>query len=206
MSIQFECPSCSKPIEVDDEYAGQTAACPYCRKVVSIPSVTTLAPRANTAARPMGPALPAETAGPSDSAPLELHLGPKLTPRQRAALSYANYGLICSALTVLIFVTTLTFGFIFLLRELGVDPATASTLQPTPEEMSHAQEVVANKHPWLAAGPMGGGFFAIVGLALGIASLRGRRKSNWRAIVTVLICGMTTVCCASLALLEFALG
>ncbi|MCH8806353.1 MAG: hypothetical protein IH986_09730 [Planctomycetes bacterium] len=206
MSIQFECPSCSQPIEVDDEYAGQTAACPYCRKVVSIPSVTTLAPRANTAARPMGPALPAETAGPSDSAPLELHLGPKLTPRQRAALSYANYGLICSALTVLIFAGTITYELVLVLRELGVDVVTASKSAPTREEISHAQEVVAKKHLWLAAGPLGAGFFAIVGLALGIASLRGRRKSNWRAIVTVVICGMTSFCWVGGMIIQIALG
>ncbi len=206
MSIQFECPSCSQPIEVDNEHAGQTAACPYCRKVVSIPTETTLAPQASTAARPMGPALSTEAAPASDSAPLDLHLGPKLTPRQRAAISFGNYGLICSVLTVLIFAATISFELVLLFRELGVDVATASQSPPTHEETARALEVVAKKHPWLAAGPLGGGFFAIVGLALGIASLRGRRKSNWRAIVTVLICGTTTACCASGALLELALG
>lgn len=55
MAIQFQCPSCSQPIEVDDEFAGQPAACPYCRRVVSVPEKTTLAPAGAVVARPLPP-------------------------------------------------------------------------------------------------------------------------------------------------------
>ncbi len=37
MAIQFACPSCQRPIEVDEELAGSKAACPYCRSVVTAP-------------------------------------------------------------------------------------------------------------------------------------------------------------------------
>lgn len=38
MAIRFACPSCRQPIEVDDDWAGQSAACPYCRHVVTAPA------------------------------------------------------------------------------------------------------------------------------------------------------------------------
>src|SRR5512138_3207750 len=41
MAIRFACPSCRQPIEVDDNWAGQSVACPYCRNVVTAPSSST---------------------------------------------------------------------------------------------------------------------------------------------------------------------
>ena len=41
MSIQFRCPSCSQPIEVDDQIAGHEAQCPYCRRVITVPNEST---------------------------------------------------------------------------------------------------------------------------------------------------------------------
>lgn len=42
MAIRFQCAACSQPIEVDDEWALRTVACPYCRKTVTAPSESTL--------------------------------------------------------------------------------------------------------------------------------------------------------------------
>lgn len=42
MAIRFACPGCQQPIEVDDEWASQQVGCPYCRKVVSAPTESTL--------------------------------------------------------------------------------------------------------------------------------------------------------------------
>jgi len=47
MAIQFACPSCREPIEIDDEWAGQAVTCPYCRHVVNAPTTSTW-----TASRP----------------------------------------------------------------------------------------------------------------------------------------------------------
>ncbi|NLE58955.1 MAG: hypothetical protein GX616_11375 [Planctomycetes bacterium] len=40
MAIRFACPSCRQPIEIDDEWAGQSVGCPYCRKVITAPAVS----------------------------------------------------------------------------------------------------------------------------------------------------------------------
>ncbi len=37
MAIQFHCTACSKPIEIDDEWAAKTVICPYCRASVTSP-------------------------------------------------------------------------------------------------------------------------------------------------------------------------
>jgi hypothetical protein len=42
MAIQFQCPSCNQPIEVDDEWATKPVACPYCSKTVTAPESSTI--------------------------------------------------------------------------------------------------------------------------------------------------------------------
>jgi hypothetical protein len=37
MAIQFKCPSCAQPIEVDDPWAGRSVACPFCEHTVTAP-------------------------------------------------------------------------------------------------------------------------------------------------------------------------
>lgn len=60
MAIQFRCVGCSQPIEVDNEFAGRTAMCPYCRRVVTVPAESTLHEAAPAVARPAdaAPGLP----------------------------------------------------------------------------------------------------------------------------------------------------
>ncbi len=43
MAIRFQCAACSQPLEVDDDLAQRLVACPYCRKTVTAPAVSTLA-------------------------------------------------------------------------------------------------------------------------------------------------------------------
>lgn len=42
MVIRFQCPSCTQPIEVDEEWGGKLVACPYCRHSVTSPQLSTL--------------------------------------------------------------------------------------------------------------------------------------------------------------------
>lgn len=42
MAVQFSCPACRQPIEVDDDWAGQHVACPFCQRVVTAPTQSTL--------------------------------------------------------------------------------------------------------------------------------------------------------------------
>jgi hypothetical protein len=44
MTIQFQCPACSQPIEIDPEWGGQAVVCPYCRKTVTAPPESTYSP------------------------------------------------------------------------------------------------------------------------------------------------------------------
>ena len=62
MAIQFACPGCSQPIEVDDEIAGKSAACPYCQHVVTVPDQTTYSPGELHAAGPVQHDAPASEA------------------------------------------------------------------------------------------------------------------------------------------------
>lgn len=63
MAIQFICVGCSQPIEVDDEFAGRSAACPYCRHVVTVPSSSTFHPDHPIPARPLAGRPPVGGAG-----------------------------------------------------------------------------------------------------------------------------------------------
>ncbi|MBI4578167.1 MAG: hypothetical protein HY718_00600 [Planctomycetes bacterium] len=55
MAIRFTCPSCQQPIEVDDNWGGQSVACPYCRKVVTAPRASTWPPGDIRVASPAQP-------------------------------------------------------------------------------------------------------------------------------------------------------
>jgi hypothetical protein len=208
MAVQFPCPSCSQPIEVDDEYAGGSAACPYCRRVVNVPRESTADLRPATMARPTpttGVAEPA--AGASDAEqpreirpavpppppPGSLHIGPLPAKRDRTASTYGTYALICTLLVILLFGSTLVYAVGVFMNELG----TSATSRPTPEEMGRAQAAATEKiyqSSWVAGVSMGALFFAVVGLALGIASLRAGSRPNWKAVVSLTVCGMLAIC------------
>lgn len=55
MVLQFLCPSCGHPIEIDDEWATQSVACPYCRNTVTAPAESNfVSPSSVPEARPFG--------------------------------------------------------------------------------------------------------------------------------------------------------
>lgn len=71
MAIQFLCPSCKQPIEIDSVWAGKTVACPYCRGTVTAPETSTLDPREIPIASPLSSSAPRYAAPPSTN-PLAL--------------------------------------------------------------------------------------------------------------------------------------
>jgi hypothetical protein len=208
MAIQFPCPSCSQPIEVDDEYAGQSAACPYCRRVVNVPTESPGQMRPAAMARPtLSPAEGEAGAGPREAPPIgevrpgvppppssgALHVGPLPSNRDRAASIYGTYALICTVLVVLLYGTFVFYGVALMMSELGTSP----TSQPTPEEMGRAQAAAMQKMfstRWVAAVSVGAEFFAVVGIVLGIVSLRAGRRANWKAVASLVVCGMLAIC------------
>ncbi|MHC4697036.1 MAG: hypothetical protein ACYTFA_09855 [Planctomycetota bacterium] len=66
MAIRFQCASCCQPIEVDDEWASKTVACPYCRQTVTAPAESTL-----------GDVAQMPTASPLDTGPADAVAGPR---------------------------------------------------------------------------------------------------------------------------------
>lgn len=210
MAIQFHCPGCSQPIEVDDIHAGQTAACPYCRQVVNVPTESSLGQAPPVSARPAADADSAglsETSGGRDTVtprppppqpPLgELHIGPTMTGRERAGHGLGRYALICTVLTVVLFGGGLVYSIFQVAPEMWENPGS----QPSEEQLAKL-----GRNPWLAAAQIGGMFFALVGVVVGVTSLVQSRRSNWRAIVSVVICGLLLLCICGGVMLAGAMG
>lgn len=239
MSIQFSCSSCGQPIEVDVEFAGKQAGCPYCGNVVNVPTETTYQPGPVSAARPPGPdagegesteaarSSPATEPAPPPP-PGSLHVGEWLTPRERAARSFGNCALICTALALLLFGAVMVQVFVVGFDKLedagatrpaadtqGVaDEQDTATSQPlTPERLTQRQtEAVEQAMQELQSKPVfmviscGAELFAVIGLALAITSLVQSRRRNWRGVVGVVICGLFVLCICGGTAFRLALG
>jgi hypothetical protein len=217
MAIQFRCPGCSQPIEVDDIHAGQTAACPYCRRVVNVPTESALDQPAPTAARPTagtseghagaGPGwLASREAGTFPTpqpTPGELHVGPTRSPRELAAARYGTFGLICSALVLLMFAGMVVIFMGVMLDEMG-GPVTS---QPSAEEMAQIQSGALERlydDSRVAVLRVGAALFALAGLVFGIVSVVQHRQ-NWKGIVSLVLCGLFALCtCGDLLSLLFS--
>jgi hypothetical protein len=195
MAIQFRCPGCSQPIEVDDIHALGNATCPYCRRVVAVPAASDLGAPGLAAARPAAdlpgngdaPAAvsrPLPPPPPFSPAPEQLHVGPSMTYRDQLARTYGNYALICTALFIVIFVATTIYSFSAFMQTYGSNPAS----QPMVNAAESAK--FASDHPGIIAGSLGSLFFGIVGLALGIVSVKQTTRENWRGILSVVLCGL----------------
>jgi hypothetical protein len=204
MAIQFRCPGCSQPIEVDDVHAGQAAACPYCRRVVNVPSESTLGREPpgvargveHEEARERGAAAPhdASVPGASPAPPLPggLHVGPAPGPRDQAARTFGNYALICTVIAVLLFAVVFIYSVAAIGQEMMKDP----TSQPSPERIAEIQEdLLANQ--WLQGTQIVIAVLSLVGVILAAVSLKQSPRSNWRAIVSVVICGLFVLCVCS---------
>jgi len=106
MAIRFQCGSCSQPIEVDDEWASKAVACPYCRKTIVAPAVTTIGDLARIpTASPAGPPPHA----PPTYAPTTLEAGPFAAPASRnttavvaLVLAITTLALLFGARTILV--------------------------------------------------------------------------------------------------------
>ncbi len=207
MAIQFSCTSCEQPIEVDDEYAGQTAACPYCRHLVTVPEQSTYQPRDAISARPAGPpdSYPADEASPQDRPPDQGSVPPvplpyhrtEFTQRQQAARTFGNFALVCAAITIALFLVVFGYSMILGARmAAGTMPGPAS-FEKMAEELQQRPEM-----PWLQGGQCGMLFFALIGLVLAIVSLTQSRVANWRGWTAAVVCGgLLLGFCALLALM-----
>ncbi|MGD8450338.1 MAG: hypothetical protein PVJ57_00840 [Phycisphaerae bacterium] len=200
MSIQFCCPGCSHPIEVDDEFAGRRAACPYCQQVVTVPAASTYEPESVPTARPAE----SSTLTPSELPPApvdSLLVGAPPLPalrRRRAAAAYANFALACTLLLAVLAGTAMFHLLARMSAKLGIDTASQPTSRDvTQKEISAATEAATlelAKEPWFLAILFGSFFVAIAGSALAIAALWHRAGAVWRSVLALVICGGYVLC------------
>jgi DNA-directed RNA polymerase subunit RPC12/RpoP len=193
MAIQFVCPGCSQPIEVDDEIGGRSAACPYCQHVVSVPLKSTYDSAAPVTASPLGQS-GAPHAPPHAHAAMGLHVGPPPDARVRAARKLGNCALISAGL-VIISIAILS-GLILVIF---IDDFGSPTSQPSHAQLTEAfQSSQYAMH--LATSQCASGLFALLGVVLGAASLARHKRGNWRAWVSLTVC-IATLSCFGLSIL-----
>lgn len=197
MAIQFPCTQCGQPIEVDDEHAGKTAACPYCQAHVAVPLSSTYAPEQSVSALPPTPPPPGMSEVPSP-APVMGPMAPQIAPaRPASSRAWGNYALVCTVLVIGLFAAGMVRGYVVAIQA-GFSPTSA----PSAESWQQLQqrtggEVVA---PGLYFGSL---FFAVVGLVLGIVSVV--QSVDWRGILAIVICGLFMLCVCGIYLVAAAM-
>lgn len=162
MGVQFLCPSCGQPIEIDSEWANRSVACPYCRHTVTAPSSSTYTP---------GESVPTAREVP----------GPE---RDSAAASSTN------KLAVAALVLSLVWLAVYVAGSALLTPALREAFgeNPTREELSKALEEMVDKGEfpgWL----VGMFVFIVAMLSLWVAALvcavLGLRRRRRRGLAAV---------------------
>jgi DNA-directed RNA polymerase subunit RPC12/RpoP len=223
MAIQFTCTHCGQPIEVDDEHAGRTAACPYCQHLVTVPQQSTFDPHSAVPARPLPPGHDALTppgatstdagtdpgaaggyaqrGGPGGTSPAWRPTPEMLAQqaaRQRLAQNFGSAAVACAAVTLLVLIV------LTIRAALVVQGAHLSETMPA-DEASQAFMKLLENDPWVPAlgavlmvAPLGG-------LLLGILSVLQQRHGNWRGYAAAIFCTLFVLCVCGGSLLSKAL-
>lgn len=193
MAIQFPCPGCRNPIEVDDVLGGKAAQCPYCNRVVTVPLESTLSPDAVPVARPGTPPPPPDTSGYPPPPMPPLHVGYTTTLAQKSAATYGNVALVCAILMAVMLAAALYFAIALSFEIL---PPSAMT-QPESIDREDFERQFNERMPTdmgLVVSVVGSVVFALGGLIFSIVSLRFRKESNWRAWLSLPLCGLWVLC------------
>lgn len=217
MPIQFRCAGCSQPIEVDSQFAGKTAQCPYCQRVITVPVESNLDTNVPAIARPTTvssspPPIPAAPplpdfggGGAGTDTPWAWERG-RLDPRVLNAKRTGNYALIFCGLSVALFVFAMGSVFFAWASEISK----LGTPNPTQEQVQQALQSVANQpRPYSNALGFGAMFFGVSGFVLGIVSWRQAPTSNWRAWISMGFGGLFLFCLCGIvgmAILSAAAG
>lgn len=212
MAIQYQCESCRRPIEVDDEYAGRVAACPYCGHSGAVPEASTWRPERPTGAGPVsaGPVRIDENAG-QEPAPIVREHAPGISPfppppppQQPGSAALGNYALICSLIVVVLMAAMFVKMMSVYIAEAQPMLASQPATQPTTQQVEEIQKAVfANlgDTPWFTAASLGAMFFSLAGLILAIIGWRSGR-GVWRCIVSCIICAPIIGCVVMSVILQ----
>lgn len=181
MNVQFLCPGCNQPLEVDQEWASKPVACPYCRKTVMVPANSTFHPA--TVGPQASPLTPPEY-GPTDSPAAQA------TPSKPSAL--AQWAL---ALSVAAFGLWLVFGFTTAPKILEL----TGSENPTPQDVQRVllEQVESGSPDWmlLASFTVLASMAAwVAGLVCGIVALTQPPRPRL-AVIALAINGLTLLTC-----------
>ncbi len=173
MPIQFQCSTCGKPIEVDDEFAGQAVTCPYCRKVMNAP--TGLVPPAvtSTTAAYSGPQV--ASAGPI----------PQFTPPAQSNW-FASASLVCS-IVVLLCLCLAFAGSYKVMKRMAPDLKLQQDQMPAFVEQT-------SKEPMLVVSSIVTLIASIAGVLFAILGLVRRTGRRWQSILSLIVCGLMLAC------------
>ncbi len=122
MAIRFQCPSCSQPIEVDDELASKVVGCPYCRKTVAAPLESTLV--ALACFPTASPLQAAEGAALSDHAAPSAYRAARGSSNPLAVIAFA---LACGVLVLLFAINAVAAGHSMELEQFQKDLTRSGT-------------------------------------------------------------------------------
>ncbi|MFO0837137.1 MAG: hypothetical protein U1D55_01315 [Phycisphaerae bacterium] len=173
MSIQFPCAGCGQPIEVDEIHAGAQAACPYCRRVMAVPSASTLA----------SDVIQARGAEPTET--------PMNAKARASARGWGNASLACAmvALGCVVFQAAIGVG-------VALDLSRKSEQRPTQEEMMKSL-AESSWYPYMMTTTILAALCALMALLLGIASVA--QRANIRGYLGLAIgAAMMLLMCGSL--------
>ncbi len=213
MAIQFACPSCHQPIEVDDQYAEQQVTCPYCHNVVTAPATSTMQVGAGAdapppGARPMTP--PSPEAPPSTSLPQvplatgsPAPVGPAGVLTQPIPKNVVGVaGLICGLLAVILYIAA-SVTLVKHHEDLGGVPG--QPLEPA-QMQKRIMELAAHldQHPWLMTimvcmlGSMAAWMAGLICSIIGLSRRYQRRAPAIAGLVIGLL--FTVILCAGPAI------
>ncbi|MBN1341347.1 MAG: hypothetical protein JXQ73_01630 [Phycisphaerae bacterium] len=162
MAIQFPCPSCQQPIEIDDVHGGRQVSCPYCHNVVTSPTESTLqvGPEGGqpgpTEARPLTPSahgpqippsigVPAGAQGPVWTEPIPAVSTP--TPASPGRNLVGIVSIACGVAALGLYLTT-AFIMIAHLQDLGFagqGPLNQAEIQKTMMKLMEKPD----ENPWI---------------------------------------------------------
>lgn len=213
MSIQFHCPQCAQPIEVDAPLAGKQAQCPYCRQVVVVPATSMLDP-ASQAVRPTGatppppvPPTPAAQSQPQTGwqpPPPPMPYAPAGASRgQATAARLGTLALLATGLSIAAFIAVM----IPTMSLVGKTIARSPTTMPTMQESQRLQEELMREYPWYAPTYSAVFLLGITGLVLALVGLFHHRRGNWMIWICLCIYGLgMCMMCGGIAVMVGSMG
>lgn len=197
MAIRFACPSCRQPIEIDNEWAGQSVGCPYCRKVVTAPHTSawpeSQIPVASPVRQPAEPILP-PTGYAGHPYPVQPGVGG------------ASWALILSVTSALLcIIGTMAFSYqmqSIVEQKVGRTPSFVEAQRALQEALASGQ---VPRSPVTMACAIVGGLCGIGGLALAIRTLLWQLPRRGMAIAACII-SVAFSCCAGSLLINSLVG